>query len=233
MNWAVALVVVALLFLFVAPVLALLFYSPERARAVKHAEVFDVTTVIRQADYLRLRHPEIVKTQRLDRHDSYIWFNLALLAFGWVVMFVEVPYSNLGSAALGTQETLGISLLLGSTLTLVGSLLGLRVGRWRIAPSVCNNSVSIILGDDIRVPYVLAWGGLFSTSISMAFYGYTVIASAGVARMGNTLGGIAAIGIGGMCLTLVPKFIARIRKYVSARDVLIAEALAIMAQEDE
>lgn len=225
MSWAVVLVVVALLFLFVAPVLALLFYSPERALAVRHAEAIDETTVVRQADYLRMRHPEIVKTQRLDRHDSYIWFNLVLLVFGWIVIFVEVPYSNLGSAALGTQQTLGISLLLGSALTLTGSVLGLRAGKLCVARSVCKNPLAVMLGDDIRVPYVLAWGGLFSTIISMAFYSYTVIKSAGAERMVTTLGGLAAIAITGMCLTLIPKFIIRIRRYVTARDVLITEAL--------
>jgi hypothetical protein len=228
--WSVALIGVALLLLAGIPVFGLISFSRERAEAVRLAEE-QSTAVVEQINHLRFRHPEIIKAPRLDRHDTYIWVNAALGLYGLVVMFVTVPYSNLGSQSLGTQQSLGGSLLLGSVLTLTGSLLGCRIGKWRIGGIISQNLVSQMLGDDVRVPYALAWCGLLSTAVSMGFYSYTVASSAGPARLFNTLGGLVCICIGLSCLTLVPKFILGSRHYVRARAGLLEEALGRIEQE--
>lgn len=232
-SWTIPLVTVALMIFLVGPALGLYFWNPERTRAVRHIENFDEQqAVIAHIAYIRLRHPEIVKGERLDRHPAYLWGNLTMFAYGCVVAFVEVPYSNLGSETLGTRETLAGSLLLGSGAALIGSLMGKSFGGSAFASWVVDHDSAAMLGDDIRVPYVLAWCGLASTAISMGFYGYTVIATAGVPRLLTTLGGIAAVGFASMCMTLIPLFVSRIRNFVSARDVVRAEAYAIMAEQD-
>lgn len=231
--WSVALVSLAIFVFVASPALGLFLFTPRRARSLKHAEAVDEQqAVIAHISYIRLRHPEIVRAERLDRHASYVWLNLSLLAFGCVVAFVAVPYSNLGSESLGTRTTLAVCLMLGSSSSLIGSLFGKRIWGHCIVRSVCHNDTSPMLGDDIRVPYVLAWVGLASTAISMGFYGYTVIASAGTPRLLTTLGGAVSFGVVGMCLTLIPAFIGRIRSYITARDVVLIEAAAIIAEQD-
>jgi hypothetical protein len=231
--WAVVFISLAIVVFIGAPLVGLLTFQPRRARGVKRAELLEGSqAIVAHIAYIRLRHPEIVRQTRLDRHPAYIWMNLSLLAFGWVVAFVVVPYSTRGSETLGTRETLATSLILGSTAALVGTLLGKRVLGRCIGRFVCDHDTKALLGDDIRVPYVLAWVGLASTAISMGFYGYTVIASAGPVRLLTTLGGAASFGIVGMCVTLIPSFVGRIRDFVEARDIVLTEAAAIIAEQD-
>jgi hypothetical protein len=233
-TWALILVCIATSLLIVFPAVGLYLYSPGRARMVRHAEAFDEQqSVIEHIAYIRLRHPEIVKWERLDRHPAYVWMNLGLAAFGAVVTFVEVPYSNVGGDNLGTRATLAGTLLLGSLPALLGALLGKRFGRLIIGRKVSEHPASAMLGDDIRAPYVLAWVGLASTFISMGFYAYTVKAAAGWERLFTTFGGIICVAIAATCLFLIPEFVKRIRAYFTARDTVLTEAYAIMADEDE
>lgn len=231
--WSAIFISLAIFILIGAPTIGLLTFRPWRARGVKHAELLDgPQAVIAHIAYIRLRHPEIVLYSRLDRHPAYVWMSLSLLLFGLVVAFIEVPYSNLGSETLGTRATLATSLVLGSSASLAGTLLGKRIFGRCIGRFVCNHDTAAMLGDDVRVPYVLAWVGLASTAISMGFYGYTVIAAAGPYRLLTTLGGATSFAMVGMCMTLIPSFVRRIRDFVQARDVVLAEAAAIIAEQD-
>lgn len=226
---AVVVLGLALVALVGFPIYGLLTYSEEKAAAIRRAEAH-AQDVAAQVPYLRERHPEIVKRDRLDRNDFYVFVQAAMFVYGWVVLFVDVPYGNLGAGALGTQHSLGGSLVGGSAMCLVGSLLGTHVGGLCIGGPVCRNVWSVLLGDDVRVPYVLAWCGLTSSAGAMVLYGYTVAASAGPMRLATTFGGLLCIGIGLACLTSVPKFFRAGRRYIAERAVFEAEA---RAREDD
>lgn len=224
-----ALIVLAMLLLVAGPVLGLAFFSSDRARSVRFAESTE-QAVAQELSQVVIYHPEIVKRYRLDRHHSYIWIHAGLWLYGWGVLLSPGPNTNLAALSWGTQQALGLCLLVGSTLALIGLTLGARVGRHRrIAPKVSRNIMSPMLGDDIRLPYTLACTGLFSILVSMGFYDYTVIASSPSKLLG-TLGGGLSGAIGLMCITLSIEFILRIRSYTRARDKLLAEAYTRMGR---
>lgn len=231
--WPWVLISMVAMFLVGFPAWGLYKWTPRRAQLLRRLEIFeDRDAVIAHIAYIRVRHPEIVRLERLDRHPAYVWMNVLLLIYGLVTFFGAAPYAAFGGEALDTRATLAGSLLLGSSAALIGTLMGKQLGPIWIRRSVIDNDTSAMLGDDVRVPYVLAWVGLASTTISMAFYGYTVIATVGTLRLLTTLGGIAAIGFTAICLTLIPSFIHRIRTYVTARDTVLTEAFAIMDEQD-
>lgn len=234
MNWALAMVIVALILLVAFPAVGLYLFSPLRARSLKHVEYFREDILLQaHVQHLRLAHPEIIKTTRLDRHPAYLWLQVVLLAFGVAVIYVEAPYSTLGAEALGTRAALGGSLILGGAMSLSGTLLGARIGRWCLWPRVCSNVVSGTLGDDIRVPYVLGWWGALSTILSSVFYIYTVVELVGWLKFLITLGGITSFGVIGINAMMIPMFILRLRRYMTERQELIEEAYALMASEDD
>lgn len=216
------LVALALILLVAGPVLGLVLFNSDRARSVKIAEDDDPEPPA-QSDQVVIYYPEIVKRYRLDRHQSYVWIHVGLWLYGWGVLLSPAPSSNLSGLSWGTQQALGLCVLVGSTLALVGLVLGARVGRWRIAGKVSRNIMSPMLGDDIRLPYTLACTGLFSILVSMGFYDYTLISTAPDKLLG-TLGGGLSGAIGLMCISLGIEFIQRIRAYTRAYDKLLTEA---------
>lgn len=229
MSWAVGMALLALLLLVIAPVLGLIFYSPARAAAVRQAEQLAPLVTV-QVAYLRMRHADMAR-DRLDRHVCYVWLHLIIGIYGFIVLFVRLPASNLGSAALGTKHALAWSLIVGAAFTLIGSILGthkrIRIGRWVYQHLFCE-----ILGDDIRVPYTFGWCGMLSTAMSMGFYIYTVGESAGYDRIITSLGGLTSIAVLGMCVIMVPQFVSRMTQYVQARDMLSEEALTRIIEEN-
>lgn len=224
-----ALIVLAMVLMVAGPALGLVFFSTDRARSVKFAEGSE-QAVAQQLSQVVIYHPEIVRRHRLDRHQSYVWIHVGLWLYGCGVLLSPAPSSNLAALSWGTQQALGLCVLVGSTLALAGITLGAQVGRRRIADRVSRNIMSPMLGDDIRPPYTLACTGLFSILISMGFYVQTLIASSPSKLLG-TLGGGLSAAIGLMCITLSIEFIARIRSYTRARDKLLAEAFTRMGRE--
>lgn len=222
MTLPAALIALAMLLLVGGPVLGLVFFSSDRARSVKVAEDNE-QAVATELSQVVIYHPEIIKRHRLDRHQSYVWIHVGLWLYGWGVLLSPAPSSNLSGLSWGTQQALGLCVLVGSTLALIGLVLGARVGRLRIAGKVSRNIMSPMLGDDIRLPYTLACTGLFSILISMGFYDYTLISTAPDKLLG-TLGGGLSGAIGLMCISLGIEFIQRIRAYTRAYDKLLTEA---------
>ncbi len=232
-SWAVALVSVAISFLIVFPALGLYLYSPRRARFVRHVELIeDQQAVVSHIAYIQLKHPDIVKVERLDRHPAYILMNVGLMYYGWVTSFYIPSYSNLGADTMSTRLTLAFSLLFGASITLIGSLLGAKIFGHVIGRKIGDNNVSAMLGDDIRAPYALGWVGMSSTFISMVFYGYTTVKAVDAERLLTTYGGIQSIIVCITCLILIWHFIKRIRTYLRASNTVLTEAYAIMAEED-
>lgn len=225
MTLSAVLIILAGVLLIGSMAVGVAFFSPDRARAVKLAEIAP-QAVMEQIGHLRVLHPELVKRDRLDRHDSYVFVNLGLWLYGWGVILASAPNSNLSSLSWDTQHLLGVCLLIGSSLTLIGSTLGLRLGRIRIARRVSDHLLSELLGDDLRIPYALGWCGLLSTGMSLWIYGYTVWDTAS-SRMLGTLGGGLSAMIGCSCVTLAVRFIARSHRYSADRDELLDEIAGI------
>lgn len=221
MTLPAALIMLAMLLLVAGPVLGLVFFSSDRARSVKDAE--DAGADELQIEQVVIYHPEIIRRHRLDRHQSYVWIHVGLWLYGCGVLLSPSPSSNLAGLSWGTQQALGLCVLVGSTLALVGLSLGGRVGRLRIAPRVSRNIMSPMLGDDVRLPYTLAVTGLFSIFVSMGFYDWTIISTSPDKLLGTLGGGISG-AIGLMCIGLSVEFIARIRAYMRAYDNLLTEA---------
>lgn len=229
MTLPAALIALAMVLLVAGPVFGLVFFSTDRARSVKVAEGTE-QAVAQELSQVVIYHPEIIRRHRLDRHQSYVWIHVGLWLYGWGVLLSPAPSSNLSGLSWGTQQALGLCVLVGSTLALVGLVLGARVGRLRIAGKVSRNIMSPMLGDDIRLPYTLACTGLFSILVSMGFYDYTLISTA-LDKLLGTLGGGLSASIGLMCIGLGIEFIARIRAYSRAREKLLAEAHSRMGRD--
>jgi hypothetical protein len=206
------------------PVLGLVTFSPERAEAVRRAEA-QPQAVVEQIATLRILHPEMVKHDRLDRHDFYVFVNIGLWMYGWGVLLAPSPNSNLSTLSWDTQQLLGMCMIVGASLSLIGSALGLRIGPVRFARRVSDNLLSDLLGDDLRAPYVLGWCGLLSTAVSLWVYGFTIWQTASSRLLGTLGGGLSAM-IGLACITLGVRFIARSHRYSHDRDELLAEAWA-------
>jgi hypothetical protein len=193
-------------------------FSPGLAAAVKVAED-DLPTDVETR--IRLRHPEFIKAGRLDRHDAYVWLHIGLWLVGWGFVLAPAANTAITSLSWDAQKLLGLCLLNGSTVALAGISLGLPLpGRRRVLRRVADNLFADLLGDDIRIPYTFGALGLFSVGASMAGYGWTIYQ---YSTLIGTLGGGLTFAIGGMCITLSWKFIARIRIYVRHRDAAIAE----------
>lgn len=199
-------------------------YSDERAQGVRAAEA-QSQVMAEQMQHLRYRHPEIVKTSRLDRHDTYVWIHVGLWLYGWGVLLSPGPNSYLTTMNWGAQQSLGLCMLVGSTLGLIGTTLGLRVGRFRVAARVSKNLVSDLLGDDIRIPYALGGFGLLSLSVSMWFYAGAIFVASEDKVLGFLSGALSTC-VGLMCITLGVRFVLRVRTYARSRNNLIAEALS-------
>lgn len=224
-----ALITLAMALMIGGPALGMAFFRSERALSVRIAES-GAPSVDQLLEQVVIYHPEIVKRHRLDRHQSYVWIHLGLWSYSWGVLLSATPNSNLAALSWGTQQALGLCLLVGSSLALVGLTLGAHIGGLRIAPRVSRNLMSPMLGDDVRLPYSLACAGLSAIFVSMGFYAYTVIA-ASPSKLLGTLGGGLSAAIGLMCVGLSAEFIARIRAYTRARELLLAEALHRMDRE--
>lgn len=232
MTWALPIVALTIFIFIVAPLIGLYTFSRQRAETVAFTEIED--PLAHHVTHVRLAHPEIVRTTRIDRHPAYCTINISLFTYGWIVLLGRVPYASFGTEALNTQHALGASLIIGAVLTLSGSLMGKHVGRWHIGPRrVYDNLTASKLGDDIRLPYVLGWWGLVSMLISIGFYDYTVITAVGLERLVSSLGGILGTGVAIMCITMVPIYISAIRAYINERTSLVAEARTIIAIEDD
>lgn len=218
------LILLAVALMIAGPLLGLVLFRPDRARDVKRIELERATTVlIEQASYFRLLHPEMVHSDRLDRNDPYVWLHVGLWMYGLGTLLSPAPNANIAAIDWATQKMLGACLLFGSSIALSGVMLGLGHGRMHIARRISRNPLSELLGDDIRVPYLLGFCGLVSVAVSMVFYAVTIYVTS-ASRLLGTLGGGLSMAIGGMCVTLGVRLLYRIRHYSKSRNLLIAEA---------
>jgi hypothetical protein len=221
-----ALVVLAGFVLVIGPILGAALFRPGRARGVKIAEAELTGPVIEQ---IRYRHPEIVRTARLDRHDAYVWLHIGFLGYGLSALLAPYPNTNVATLSGTTQQALGLCLLVGGITGVTGIIMGARISAHRrIMRRVARHLFSDVLGDDIRLPYRLGVLGLMSVGVSMINYGGATIATSH-GRPFGILGGSLAICIAGMCITLSIRFVARVLAYNRAHDKLLAEYTEFVA----
>jgi hypothetical protein len=90
----------------------------------------------------------------------------------------------------------------------------------RFIRPITDNIMADQLGDDVRLPYTLGWLGLLSVAVSMCGWAWTIY---NYSTLWGTFGGGLTFAIAGMCFTLIVKFIVKIRRYIRARDNLLAE----------
>lgn len=225
-------IVMALGIVIVTFALGLFSFSPSRAHAAIELENLspdDVVVVtvplMTMPPYRRQRGS--LGGKRLDRHDSYVWLMGGLLLYSIGAVLTAAPNSNLSALSYSTQIVLGLVLMFGTLMTLIGTAMGGKVFRWRFFNRVHNNLTSGLLGDDIRIPYILNWFGLLSIAVCMSFYAWTIIATS-TSRLLGTLGGGLSLAIIGMCLTLGVRLILTIIRYIRVREDLLAEAVSRM-----
>lgn len=205
--------------LFSSLMIGLFGYSPEKARAIRNAE--DHQIVLEEVRTIHIARPERFRHERLDRHPSYLSLHIAMWGYSWCVFAGQAVTSNVNALSPQTRTTMAISFLVGSSLVLFGSLMGARIGRWRVLRGIHDNITAPRLADDVRLPYALACAGLFSMMIGTGIYAWTSFQS--------TWGSVGGWITGTACIAsawLIGQFLSRIRRYSMARDLLINQAVS-------
>lgn len=220
--WSGLFATAAVLLLFGGPVVAVGLFRPQRARAVKHAELESEVVVQRHVTELAIYHPEIRKQPRVDRHPFYLAPPLAVLAYA-VCLFAGAPLtSNVAAMSMLMRHTMAACFVIGAALMLTGAALGVRfAGRWTIAPRVRHHATAPMLGDDVSLPYRLGSAGMFALAISMGIYSLTSFQST-TGSLGGWLTGLLAIAA---ALTILWLF-TRTRDFERNEATLLAEVQA-------
>jgi hypothetical protein len=189
---------------------------------VRAAEVEDnANVVVEEIRQLRIGPPNILKTDRVDRHWSYTCYTLALWCYGWSVFVGASPTGNLANLDWFQQKAFAGAILIGASLVTFGSLMGQRIGRWRITPWIANNLTSPRIKDDVRMPYAFAITGLFILSCAMAVFGVSSVGRNGFGALGGWISWWTIVMAGLMSIQMV----RRVRTYQRARKTVIADAV--------
>lgn len=206
------------MFLIVFPVAGVVLFRPQRARRVKYAESQSENVVRQHITELAVIHPEIVKWQRIDRHPYFIAPHIGVFGYACCLFLGATVTSNVAEMSVVTRYTMGVCFIIGSTLVLTASTLGVQVGRWTIAPRVRHHATAPLLGDDISLPYRLACAGLFAVCVSMAIYSWNSFQST-TGSLGGWLTGLLAI----FAVVTAPMLFRRIREFERNEAMLLAE----------
>jgi hypothetical protein len=206
-------------------------WSPERAAAVNFAETGSREQIKQILAMLYMRHREIVKRPRLDRHPAYIWPVASLWFLGLGILLAPARGSIITELSWDAQKALGACIFIGSTVAVIGILFGahLPAGHRIGGRSITDNLLSELLGDDVRMPYTFGWLGLMSIGVGMVGYAWTIFE---YSTLIGTLAGALTFGLGGMCAHLVFLFMGRTREHSRWRNFLLAEIAARMEQVD-
>lgn len=218
--WAALLAALAVVLLVICPIAGVILFHPRRALAVKEAEA-NTDIVVQHITELAVIHPEIIKLPRVDRHPFFLAPHVGVFAYACCLFAGATVTSNVAAMPAATRYTMATCFLIGSALVLVGSLMGVQVGRWTLGSRVRRHVTAPLLGDDISLPYWLDCAGLFAVGISMAIYSSTSFKST-TGSLGGWL--TAALAIAAICV--VPTLYARIREFERNEAVLLAEVQA-------
>ncbi|OBL08219.1 hypothetical protein A5646_12850 [Mycobacterium sp. 1245499.0] len=98
---------------------------------------------------------------RVDRSRMYLWVHLGLVITGWALMFHPSGVGAMAYFDKQQNETLALCVIVGSTVCILGSLMGTR--HW--FPSAKT---------DVRLPYLFAVGGQISVIFTLCLYEFTL-----------------------------------------------------------
>lgn len=152
-----------------AMIAAAVSFSVRRAQKIKHDENrFSTTEYI---PHYRHREPvPVVCGDRIDRHIYYVGVMTALWFAGVGIMLVPIGAGALGTLDIGTQKLLAFALVLGSSLSLLGSSLGApRHRRWY------NPMRWWFPGFKEEYAYGVGAGGQIALGVALGVFGWTVM----------------------------------------------------------
>jgi hypothetical protein len=195
-------------------------FSPEKAQAIRSAED-NFPTVIEEIRAIHIAKPERFRHERLDRHPAYLSLHFAVLAYAVCTLCGATPTSNIAALSVPARMIMATCFLIGSTLVLLGALMGARFGEtFTILKGIHDNITSARLGNDVRLPYTFSCSGLMSIAVAMAIYASTSFNST-LGSLGGWMTGCSVI----MCVVLICMFVDRIRRYSRTRALLIGQAI--------
>ncbi|OBH02420.1 hypothetical protein [Mycobacterium sp. E1747] len=148
----------------------------------------DILAPFRWAHNLWLGWIRSPAKSRVDRSRMYVWVHLGLVITGWALMFHPYGVGALAYFDKQQNETLALCIIAGSTVCILGSLMGTRY--W--FPSAVT---------DVRLPYLFAVGGQLSVIFSLCLYEFTLAVHQTV--YGNMSSALAFVIIGGCTQTAV------------------------------
>lgn len=224
---ALIVLVIGLLVLIGSTIDGLLTYSHERAQAIRDAEADAEATQVRERIVMmRAAYPEIVKGDRLDWHPYFLLPHIAVVGYA-ISMFAGAKLTN-NVAALGeaTRYTMATCFIVGASMVLGSSLMGVRWGKLSVGCKVRDHLTSAALGDDIVLPYRISMAGQFAVSVSMFIYSSTSFRTTS-GSLGGWLTGALALA----CVLLAPIMFRRVRYFQKWEAILIDVALEELERE--
>lgn len=119
----------------------------------------------------------IATPDRLDRHDTFVGMQIAVWFAGLGIYLVPIGTGPVGALEGSTQKLLGLTMLLGTTLTLLGVAMGpgpkLKITapmRWFLS-KVQKDYIPLSL----RHCYRLDAAGLIATDVALAVFSWQVL----------------------------------------------------------
>lgn len=193
-------------------------FRPNRARNVKYAE-----RVLTTEHFVRVQrsHPEIVKVARLDRHPWFYVVHICILGYTISVLSGARLTSNVLTLGDEARYTMATCFLVGSTLVLIGVVLGLKVGPWRLGQGTHNHATASVLGDDIALPYRLEMAGMFAIAVSSGIYSWTSFQFTT-----GSFGGWLSLGVALLCTSSISIWYRAVAAFQQWDHTLITEAMA-------
>lgn len=202
-------------------------YDADTAQRIRAGESSPVV-VIEEVRHVHVSRPAKFKRDRIDRQWHYVGLSVAAWGYSWSVFSGAALTSNVSVLDGKTRFALAACFLVGSSLSLAGSLMGLRIGRFTVLRSIRDNMTSAMLHDDIRLPYAFGIAGCFSVTISTAIYASTSFRSTT-----GSLGGWVTALWSAVDTAMLLWFWLRIYRYGKARDAVIATAIRRLELDED
>lgn len=211
---------VAILILVTCVGIGLFGFTPERAAAIRDGETH-TAVIIEEVRRIHVAPPDRFRRGRIDRHPFYLAPHFAALGYSVSVLAGAPVTSNLAALSPQTKFTMAVCFLIGSTLVLLGAVMGLHVWKWDIVPGVSEHIAASRVGDDVRLPYTFGGIGMFSIGVSTGIYASTSFGST-FGSLGGWLTGSIAVA----CAFMAAVFYRRVRQYSRTLKVIVDEAVA-------
>lgn len=194
-------------------------YRPERAQRIRAGEASDAV-IVEEVRRIHIAPPERFRRVRVDRHWFYLAVQFAAIGYSVSIMTGVSLTSNVLSLGEGPRFAMAASFLVGGCLCIIGSGMGLKIGRCHLVSGVSENLATSRLGDDIRLPYTFGVIGVFSLGVSTWIYSATSFGSTA-----GSLGGWLSGSIAAACGLMIRTYLKRIKQYSLTRRIVIDSAI--------